>query len=42
MANEEQVDLLKQGVERWNNWREENPDVILGRVCKLSLVEEAV
>ena len=27
MADEEHVALLKQGVEGWNKWREENPDV---------------
>lgn len=27
MANEEQLSILKQGVEVWNKWREENPDV---------------
>jgi len=27
MVNEEHVSLLKQGVEVWNRWREENPDV---------------
>src|SRR5687768_7481217 len=27
MANEEHVALLKQGVEVWNKWRKENPDV---------------
>ena len=27
MANEEQLEILKQGVEAWNNWREENPKV---------------
>ena len=26
MADEEQVTLLKSGVEAWNKWREENPD----------------
>jgi len=26
MANAEQLTILKQGVEVWNNWREENPD----------------
>lgn len=26
MANEEQLSILKQGVEVWNKWREENPD----------------
>src|SRR6185295_2848934 len=26
MANEEQLAILKQGVEVWNKWREENPD----------------
>lgn len=27
MANEEQLALLKQGVEVWNAWREKNPDI---------------
>lgn len=27
MANEEQLSILKQGVEVWNEWRKENPDV---------------
>ena len=27
MANEEQLAILKQGVEVWNKWREENPHV---------------
>lgn len=27
MANQEQLDILKQGVEIWNKWRGENPDV---------------
>ena len=27
MANEEQLSILKQGVDVWNKWREENPDV---------------
>jgi hypothetical protein len=27
MADEEQVALLKQGVEVWNKWREANPDI---------------
>lgn len=26
MANEEQLEILKQGVDVWNQWREENPD----------------
>ena len=26
MANEEQLSILRQGVEVWNKWREENPD----------------
>lgn len=27
MANEEHLKILKQGVEVWNKWRDENPDV---------------
>jgi uncharacterized protein YjbI with pentapeptide repeats len=27
MANEEHVKLLKQGVEAWNKWRKENPNI---------------
>jgi uncharacterized protein YjbI with pentapeptide repeats len=27
MANQEQLAILKQGVEVWNNWREQNPNI---------------
>jgi hypothetical protein len=27
MANEEQLEILKQGVEAWNKWREDNPEI---------------
>ena len=27
MAKQEQLEILKQGVEIWNKWREDNPDV---------------
>ncbi len=27
MPNQQQVDLLKQGVEAWNKWRQENISV---------------
>ena len=27
MANPEHLDMLKQGVEPWNQWRHEHPDV---------------
>ena len=27
MANEEHLDILKKGVERWNAWRSENPEI---------------
>ena len=29
VANEEQLAILKQGVEVWNKWREDNPDVLI-------------
>jgi len=28
MANKEHLEILKQGVDVWNNWRQKNPDVI--------------
>jgi uncharacterized protein YjbI with pentapeptide repeats len=28
MANPNHIKILKQGVEFWNNWREENPDIM--------------
>lgn len=28
MANEEHVEILKQGVEVWNEWRQDNPEII--------------
>jgi len=27
MANQEHLDILKQGLEVWNQWREENADI---------------
>lgn len=27
MANQEHLDLLKKGVEGWNQWREEHPEI---------------
>ena len=27
MTNQEHLDILKQGVEVWNQWREEHPDI---------------
>ena len=27
MANPEHLELLKEGVDAWNTWRERNPDV---------------
>ncbi len=29
MANEEQLSILKQGVEVWNKWRDENPNITI-------------
>jgi uncharacterized protein YjbI with pentapeptide repeats len=28
MSNEEQVQSIKKGVEFWNEWREQNPDIV--------------
>ncbi len=27
MANEEHLQIIKQGVDVWNKWREKNPDI---------------
>ena len=27
MANQEHLDILKQGVEMWNQWRKEHPNI---------------
>ena len=27
MSNKEQLAILKQGVDKWNKWRKENPDI---------------
>lgn len=29
MADNNQIEILSQGVEAWNNWREENPDALI-------------
>ncbi len=29
MANQEHVDILRQGVEKWNTWREQHPNITL-------------
>ena len=34
MANEEQLSILKQGVEVWNRWRVENPHAIIDPAIK--------
>ena len=28
MANEEHVQIIRQGVEVWNDWRQKNPEVV--------------
>lgn len=38
MANEEEVRILKQGVEVWNKWRSENPNTIID-LCRADLKE---
>src|SRR6266567_3426303 len=37
MANQEQLDILKQGVVIWNKWREEHPDIIHPDLSKADL-----
>ena len=39
MANKEHLKILKQGVEAWNKWREENPDV-KPDLCNLAIYKE--
>jgi uncharacterized protein YjbI with pentapeptide repeats len=29
MANQEHLDILKQGVQVWNQWRKGHPDIVL-------------
>lgn len=29
MANQEQLKILEQGVDAWNQWRGRNPDIVL-------------
>lgn len=49
MANEEHLEILKQGVDVWNRWREENPDIkpdlrkadLFGAVLKEANLSEA-
>lgn len=31
-----QLDIIKQGVDVWNKWREENPDITIS-LCKIDL-----
>ncbi|MGB3515027.1 MAG: pentapeptide repeat-containing protein [Elainellaceae cyanobacterium] len=28
MANEKHIEILKSGVEAWNNWRARNPEIV--------------
>ena len=37
MANDEHVALLKKGVDAWNKWRLENPDIIYPDLSKANL-----
>jgi uncharacterized protein YjbI with pentapeptide repeats len=37
MANQEQLDILEQGVEAWNKWREENRRVEID-LCNADLL----
>jgi hypothetical protein len=42
MANEEHLEILRQGVEVWNRWREENPetepDLSMAGLCRASFL----
>ena len=29
MADEKQLEILKQGIGVWNKWRDDNPDVVI-------------
>ena len=38
MANQEQLEILKQGVEVWNKWRKDNPDATID-LCNADLTQ---
>ncbi len=40
MANKEQLEILKKGVEGWNKWREENRDITTIDLQKILLDAE--
>jgi hypothetical protein len=37
MANKEHLAVLRQGVDAWNAWRRENPDIVLSVPDEFSL-----
>ena len=39
MANQEHLDILKQGVEAWNEWRESNPKITTRDLSGADLIE---
>ena len=44
MANQEHLDILKQGVETWNQWRGEHTDVksdLSGAILKFAALQGA-
>src|SRR5574341_388768 len=46
MANPEHLEILRQGVKKWNRWRKENPEIVPdlteANLIKANLTEESV
>ena len=43
MANPEHFEILKQGVDVWNRWREKNPEAkAIGRIDHIDIINSRI